>query len=79
MTELTLKRGVAQQVSPAGAFTAIQNSMTTTDDMLMFSTSGKLDDKWMELVPGGSVKFSEPLFFLQKSWDTFVFPVVEGS
>jgi hypothetical protein len=79
MNELELKKGIPVLVTPAGAFTVVQNSMTTTDDMLYVSKSGVMSEKWMEVVPGGSVKFAEPLFIMQDSWTTIVVPVIEGA
>ena len=78
MTELKLKKGVPVEVTPSGAFTVIQNSMTSTDDMLHVSASGALADKWMQVPPGASVRFVDPLFVMQDSWETVVVPVVEG-
>jgi len=79
MTELKLERGVPVEVTPGGAFAVVQNTMRTADDKLMVSVSGTIDEKWMSIGAGGAVKFDQPMFFMQTSWDTVVLPVIEGA
>jgi len=79
MTQLTLKRGVPVEVTPTGAFAVIQNTMKTIDDKLMISVNGTVNQKWINLDAGGCVKFSQPMYFMQTSWDTVMVPVIEGA
>ena len=77
MEELELKNGIPVQVAPSGPLVVVQNSMTTTDDQLMVSEHGDLTKAWMQVGPGDAVKFDQPMWLLQKSWATFVFPVID--
>ena len=76
MTELSLTRDIPVQVVPSGT-TTIQNSMKTNDDKLFVSTSNDVSGKWMKIEAGDSVKFSTPMYLMQRSWATHVFPVIE--
>lgn len=77
MDELILTKGVPAEVTPSKMSATIQNSMKTSDDMLFISTHGDVNKAWISVAPGESVKFSEPLFFMQNSWTKWVFPVIE--
>ncbi len=77
MTELTLEKGVPVQVTPSKHNATVQNSMTTSDDKLLVSTDNDTIKKWATIDSGDSIKFDEPLYFMQNSWDVAVFPVIE--
>ncbi len=77
MTELTLNQSVPVLVTPSLTYAVVQNTMKTSDDKLMFSSDGDLSKKWMKLGNGCTVKITEPVYFMQDSWSTHVFPVIE--
>lgn len=79
MDELILEKNTPTQVLPSSGLMIVQNTMGTTDDPLYVSTHGDINKKWLTVESGCYVKFDEPLFFMQGSWNNFVFPVVEGA
>ena len=80
MNEIILSRGVPKMVTPSVGHTyTIQNSMITSDDPLYISAQSDLTVKWIEIKPGDAVKFGEPMYLMQKAWDTMVFPVIAHS
>ncbi len=77
MEEIILEKGIPLAVDPLGITSTVQNKMTTTDDPLYVSNHGDVDKKWIEVPAGDYVKYATPVFFLQKSWNQLVLPVVE--
>ena len=75
MDELELKRGVPYEFIPT-ASTIIQNSMINTDEGLFVSNHGNIDKAWLSIGPGATMTFSGTLYFMQKSFNQYVFPVV---
>ena len=77
MDEIKIERGTPVQITPAGSADIIQNTMPTDDDILYVSKTGNVDNAWLELRSGDSMKFEDSLYFTQNSWNSFVFPVIE--
>ncbi len=79
MEELTLQKDIPQLLTPSDTVISVQNTMKTNDDKLYISTHGDIDKMWTLLEPGQIVKFAEPMYVMQKSWNQWVFPVIEVS
>ncbi len=79
MEELTLQKDIPQLLTPSDTVISVQNTMKTNDDKLHVSTHGDVDMTWTLLEPGQIVKFAEPMYLLQRSWNQWVFPVIEVS
>jgi len=77
MTEIALNKDVPVQITPSKTVVVIQNTMKTADDPLFISEGNDLTKKWIEIAPGDSVKFSEPMYVMQRSWPQWTFPVIE--
>ncbi len=75
MDELELEREVPYRFVPT-ASTIIQNSMFNTDEELYVSNHGDIDKAWLSIGPGATMTFSGELYFMQKSFNQYVFPVV---
>ena len=75
MDELELKREVPYDFNALSS-TIVQNSMINTDEELFVSNHGDIDKAWMSIGPGATITFSGQLFFMQKSFNQYVFPVV---
>jgi len=80
MDELILDINTPVQVSPNADQTyTIQNTMETSDDMLLVSTHGDISKQWTKIEPRASVQFSDPMYLMQKSWAQWIFPVIAHS
>jgi len=78
MTSITLEENIPLLVTPTALSIAlVQNSMTTNDDPLMASTHGDPALPWVKIPPGDYLRFDTAMYFMQKSWKAFTFPVIE--
>ena len=51
--------------------------MKSHDDMLFVATHNDTTKQWLKVEPLQSIKIDAPMYFMQKSWDRVVFPVIE--
>ena len=77
MTELSLEQNIPVLLTPSLLTATVQNSMQSSDDKLMVSTSGDVDEAWTTIEPRNYIKIDTPMYFMQTSWATYVFPVIE--
>jgi len=77
MDQIVLNKDVPTLMTPSGSEMIVQNSMTTDDDQLMVSKTGTIGNAWMKVGPGDAVKFDEPMYLMQSSWQSFTFPVID--
>ena len=70
-----LIRGTPLQVTPAVDAALVQNTMPGRSQLLYVSTHGDMAGAWMS-VPGQScVEFDKMVYFMQKDYDEYVFPI----
>jgi hypothetical protein len=78
MEELELIYNTPTTVTPTKASLLVQNNMPLFEDMLMVSTHGDIDKKWIKIPSRGSVKITEETYFMQVTKPTWTFPVIES-
>jgi len=70
-----LVRGVPLEVTPAVDAALVQNTMPGRSQLLYVSTHGQMHGAWMS-VPGQScIEFDKMVYFMQKDYDEYVFPI----
>ena len=77
MNEVILVKDVALLVESSKEVMVVQNTMKGTDSKLYVSAQNDPALKWIEIDSGESVKFGDPMYLMQKSWDQWVFPAIE--
>ena len=74
MAELALPKDTATIVTPTKV-TMVQNTMPS--NTLYASTTGDVQEAWIEISPKDYIRFETPVYFMQKQWDNYVFPTIE--
>ena len=79
ITEITLLKNIPLEVTPTGAYSVVQNTLRTDTNVIFVSQDKDITKRWMEVKPGGTVKFDSPVWMLQKTFDQVVLPIFEGA
>lgn len=74
MAELALVKDTPTLVTPTKV-TMVQNTMPS--HVLFISTTGTVSEAWIEIDARDYIRFETPVYFMQKQWDNYVFPIVE--
>ena len=74
MAELAIAKDIPSLVTPSKV-TMVQNTMPSNP--LYASTTGDVQEAWIEISPKDYIRFETPVYFIQKRWDNYVFPIIE--